>query len=154
MMRSAKWAPGHLLLDVPEIHQLLELPLKLGAVGDTLADTLRAWNTFFMPAARQRLRGHFLGWRIDGHQHEGLPPKALCWPGPPAAGSWAPNGGTQQHVRGVALVHRAEGRKSARSPAPSPCRRKFHRRGSHQTATSSSSAATAAVFSVPLHLLR
>ena len=25
-------APGHLLLDVPEIHQLLELPLELGAV--------------------------------------------------------------------------------------------------------------------------
>ena len=36
-------ASGHLLLDVPEIHQLLELPLKLGAVvGVTLAGTLRA----------------------------------------------------------------------------------------------------------------
>ena len=31
-LRKVGVAPGHLLLDVPEIHQLLELPLKLGAV--------------------------------------------------------------------------------------------------------------------------
>ena len=31
-LRKVGVAPGHLLLDVPEIHQLLELPLELGAV--------------------------------------------------------------------------------------------------------------------------
>ena len=31
-LREVGVAPGHLLLDVPEIHQLLELPLQLGAV--------------------------------------------------------------------------------------------------------------------------
>ena len=47
-LREVGVAPGHLLLDVPEILQLLELPVL------------------------QRLRGHFLGQRIDGHQHEGV----------------------------------------------------------------------------------
>ena len=31
-LREVGVAPDHLLLDVPEIHQLLELPLELGAV--------------------------------------------------------------------------------------------------------------------------
>ena len=47
------------LLDVPEIHQLLELPLELGAVvGVHVRRHPRAWNTFFMPGARKTvLRG-------------------------------------------------------------------------------------------------
>ena len=47
-MRSAKWTwPLVLLLDVPEIYQLLELPLNSGRS----TRWPRAWNTFFMPAA-------------------------------------------------------------------------------------------------------
>ena len=47
MVRSAKW-PLAPLLNIPEIDQLLELPLELGAVAEyTLAGT----PTFFMPAA-------------------------------------------------------------------------------------------------------
>ena len=46
-LREVGVAPGHLLLDVPEI----------GGARKTVL---------------QRLRGHFLGQRIDGHQHEGV----------------------------------------------------------------------------------
>ena len=73
-------APGHLLLDVLEIHQLLELPLKLGAVVGVhvgrhpqgLEHLLHARRGGARKTVLQRLRGHFLGQRIDGHQHEGV----------------------------------------------------------------------------------
>ena len=79
-LREVGVAPGHLLLDVPEIHQLLELPLELGAVVGVhvgrhpqgLEDLLHARRGGARKTVLQRLRGHFLGQRIDGHQHEGV----------------------------------------------------------------------------------
>ena len=73
-------APGHLLLDVPEIHQLLELPLKLKAVVGVhvgrhpqgLEHLLYARRSGACKTVLQRLRGHFFGQRIDGHQHKGV----------------------------------------------------------------------------------
>ena len=79
-LREVGVAPGHLLLDVPEIHQLLELPLELGAVVGVhvgrhpqgLEHLLHARRGGARKTVLQRLRGHFLGQRIDGHQHEGV----------------------------------------------------------------------------------
>ena len=79
-LREVGVAPGHLLLDVPEIHQLLELPLELGAVvgahvgrhSQGLEHLLHARRGGARKTVLQRLRGHFLGQRIDGHQHEGV----------------------------------------------------------------------------------
>ena len=73
-------APGHLLLDVPEIQQFLELPLELGAVVGVhvgrrpqgLEHLLHARRGGDRKTVLQRLRGHFFGQRIDGHQHEGV----------------------------------------------------------------------------------
>ena len=73
-------ANGHLLLNVPEIHQILNSLLNSEpSLEHTLAGTPRVWNTFFLqPAAvvktvLQRLGAHFFGQRIDGH----LLPKAF-----------------------------------------------------------------------------
>ena len=62
-----------------EIHQLLELPLKLGAVvGVHVGRRPRAWNTFFMPAARKTatfLVSASMATNIKGY---GLPRRPLC----------------------------------------------------------------------------
>ena len=77
-LREVGVAPGHLLLDALEIHQLLELPLEPSSEY-TLAGTPRAWNTFFMPAALLLARRSFSGSAATflvsasmAHQHEGV----------------------------------------------------------------------------------
>ena len=60
-LREVGVAPGHLLLDVPEIHQLLELLNSEPSSEYTLAGTPRAWKTFFMPAAVVLARRSFSG---------------------------------------------------------------------------------------------
>ena len=80
-------APGHLLLDVPEIHQLLEPPLERSRRRSTRWPAPPGLGSGGgRKTVLQRLRGHFFGQRIDGHQHEGvgLAPEGLR---PPAAGS-------------------------------------------------------------------
>ena len=86
-LREVGVAPGHLLLDVPEIHQLLELGAVVGVhVGrhpQGLEDLLHARRGGARKTVLQRLRGHFLGERVDGHQHEGV--GLAPAPGPAAA---------------------------------------------------------------------
>ena len=68
--------------------------LNLEPSSDTLAQGLEHLLYARRGGARktvlQRLRSHFLGQRINGHQHEGvgLPPEGLSCR--PPAGSWAP----------------------------------------------------------------
>ena len=81
---------GHLLLRVPEI------PLKLGGVVGVHVGRW-AWKTFFMPAAVVLAKRSFAAPRpLSWSAHRWPPakgvglPRSSCRPGPPAAGSWAP----------------------------------------------------------------